>query len=640
MQMKFATKFCVLQRKIICKVKFFFIFLLIFIKTCESNEVKCGYLDGDRRSVEFYCENYQQTLPANCTTSALYLISYCVKSKVTQLKIGGCHEDRINQFVDDFRNIRSLDISYSGLHSLTTFNETLGQLVELNMSHNHLTGNPGEFFTKNPMPRLMEVDLSYNEFRHVWGLPDALKKIDLSHNNLSLINYNELANVPNLEFIDLSYNSLEEIGHADVFSTAKHFKTLQLQNNPYREFNGQFLQLLKREVTVNCSWKNVTTFGMEGNVGKPIRILKNNGTEGVLSTADKKLNVFCHEGSFERIERVKFANNYVENISELFHCLTPSLRNLILSGRFAEKLNLTSIERFENLTELTLNDGLLASFDFKAIEKLRKLQKLDISRNNLKQIVNLQHNPRSYIYELNLSGNYIGQIDASTFRKYSFLRKLYLSNTNLSFDNLTAFESLDGLETLNISYNHLEKTNFTSHQRILKKIQHFSAAYCNIANVSNLLKQFGSELSNIDLSGNPLQRLENIKFENVTFLNMNLSRTNLTYISFDFEYVWRLDLSHNNLNSENVNLTAVRSWLMELRMNGNNLNDVNQFTQFRDLQLISISNNRIPCKHLTQFINDWPKWKLIDNPLIQKHGDCSHVISFKNNLGFVGALIP
>lgn len=618
-----------------------FIFALIFIKTCESNELKCGYLDGAQQSVEFYCENYQQTLPANCTTSALYLISYCVKSKVTQLKIGGCDEDKITQFVHDFQNIRSLDISYSSLHSLNRFNETLDQLVELNMSHNHLMGNPGEFFAKNSMPRLAEIDLSYNEFRHVWGLPEALQKIDLSHNNLSLINYNELANVPNLEFIDLSYNLLEEIGHPNVFAIAKHFKTLQLQNNPYKEFNGRFLQLLKREVTVNCSWKNVKQFEMDDDVGKPIRVITTkNQTEGVRSTADKKLNIFCHEGSFERIEGVKFANNYVENIGELFDCLTPSLQKLALSGRFIEKLNLTSIERFENLTELTLNDGLLASFDFGAIEKLRNLQKLDISQNNLKQIVNLQHNPRSFIYELNLSGNFIGQIDANTFRKYSFLRELYLSNASLTFDNLTAFESLNGLQKLDISYNNLEKTNFTSGQRIFNKIQHFSAAHCNIANVSNLLKQFGSEISNVDLSGNPLQRLENIKFENITFLNMNLSRTKLSHISFDFEYVWRLDLSHNYLNNENLNLTAVRSWLMELRLNGNELTDVQQFNQFRDLQLISISNNRIPCKQLTQFISDWPKWKLIDNPLIQKHGDCSHVINFAHNLGFVGALIP
>ncbi|XP_055301802.1 toll-like receptor 13 [Sitodiplosis mosellana] len=641
MQKQFTTDFYVLQAKIICKMKFLFIFVLICIKVCDSIELKCGYLTNDQKIVEFYCENYQELWPVNCTKSALYSISSCDKSKVTQLKIGGCDQDTISVLIHDFRNIHSLDLSYSDLQSLNPFNETLGQLVKLDLSHNRLTENPREFFTQNPMPRLNEIDLSYNEFSHVSGLPDALKQVNLSYNNLSLINYYELTDVPSLLYLDLAHNFLEKIDHPDIFAKAKHLKTLRLEDNRYREFDGRFLQLIKRGVTVVCSWNYITSFEMDENLGKSIRIITKRQIEGILSTADGKLKFHCHEGSFEAIESFKFTDNHIENISELLRCLTPSLKQLTLSGRFTEKLNVSSVERFENLTKLTLNDGLLTSFDFNSIKTLRNLESLDISRNNLKRIGNLQHNPRSFIYELNLSKNYVGQINASTFEKYKFLRTLNLSNTRLALNDLRPFDSFYRLEKLDISYNNLEKANFTSLPPVLKEMQQFSAAYCNIANVSALLKQFGPNIDFIDLSGNPLQRLENITFENVTRLDMNLSRTHLSHISFAFERLWRIDLSHNNLKSVDLNLTAVRSWLMELRLNGNELTDVDQFAQskFMDLKLISISNNQFSCKQLAQFINDWPNSKLIDNPLRQKHGDCSHAIRLMNNLGFVGGLI-
>lgn len=618
-------------------MKFLIIFALVFIKFCDSNDFKCGYLDDEKISVEFYCEHFQESFPVNCTTTSLYLISSCDKSKVLKLKIGGCDENRISQLVDDFQNIRSLDISYSGLESVKPLNRKLDHLEKLDVSHNRLSENPRVFCAQ--MPRLTEVNFSYNEFSHVSGLPDTLKRIDLSHNNMSSISYSDLTNVPYLEYFDISHNTLKEINHSNIFLEAKHLKTFRLEDNRYETFDQKFILSMRRGVAIQFSWKYVTTFGIDENLGKPIRIIINSQAEGIRSTPDGKFKFHCHEGNFENIKIFSFTNNHIENTGDMIRCLTPTLEELTLSGHFNEKLNLSSLERFDILTMLTLTDGILTKFDFKSLKNLRKLRKLDISRNHLKRIKNIQYNPRPYIYVLNLSGNYVGQLNASTLDKFTYLRELYLSNTSLSVDDLTPFESLDRLEKLDISYNNLNNTNFTSKSRFLKDITQFSAAHCNIANVSDLLKLFGRDLIQIDLSGNPLGVLENITFENVTYLKLNLSHANLSHISFDFEYVWRLDLSNNNLKS--VNLTSIKSWLLELDLSGNELTEVDQFTtsQFPDLGQISISNNQIPCKRLSSFISEWQDWKLADNPLKQKHGDCSHVIRLLNNLGFVGGLI-
>lgn len=432
-----------LQVKKFCKMKFLLLLLLIFINYCESNDFKCGYYNDNQKSVEFYCEKYEETFPTNCSTSSIYLISSCEKSKVTQLKIGGCDWDKISQLVYDFKQIQSLDLSYSELASLKPFSHKLDHLLKLDVSHNRLSENPREFCAK--MPRLIEANFSYNELDHVSGLPDSLMIIDLSHNNMSNISYYDLTNVQNLVEFDLSSNALKEIFHRHVFSEAKNLKTLRLENNRYRKFNRRFLQLIARGTAIHCSWKYVTTFAIDENLGKSIRIVTNSQIEGIRSSADGKVKLHCHAGSFQEIVNFVFNDNHIENIGEILHCLTTTLQQLTLSGRFAEKLNSTAIERFVNLTKLTLTDGILTSFHFNSLKTLRKLRSLDISRNNLKTLPGLIHNPRPYLYELNLSGNFVGHLNASTLERYTYLRVLRLRNTNLTLDNLTPFEALDRL---------------------------------------------------------------------------------------------------------------------------------------------------------------------------------------------------
>lgn len=619
-------------------MKFLLIFVLIFIKLCESTDLKCGLFRKTQKSVEFYCENSKETPPVNCTTSSLYLMSSFDKSKVTQLKIGGCDEEKIVQLVNDFQNIYSLNISNSGLSYLKPFNRKLNHLIKLDVSHNRLIDISRLFCEK--VPKLMEANFSYNDISHVSDLPETLKRIDLSHNNMSMINFYELTNLPNLEFFDLSHNILTEIDQQDIFIEAKHLKTLRLEDNRYTEFTGHFLNMIKNGVEVLCSWEYVETFEFDENVGKPIRIVTNSQIEGVRSEADGKIKFDCHDGSFQNVKFFKFTKNHIENPGDLLRCLTPLLQELTLSGQFSEKINSTLFERFDNLTKLTLNDELLTAFDFNSLKNMRKLKTLDISRNNLKELQGLLRNPRPYILELNLSGNYVGELNASTFQRFFSLNELNLSNTNLTFNNLTAFEPLKQLKTLDISHNNLNNSNFTPPSSVLKGLKTFTATYCNITNASDLLKQFGpGQFMEIDLSGNPLGVLENLTFENVTYLRLNLSRTNLSEININFEHVWRLDLSHNSLKS--INLTATRSRLVQLHLNGNELTEADQFTQkqFPFLNQISISNNEIPCKCLARFLNEWPSSKLIDNPMQQKHRDCSHVIRFMNNLGFAGDFI-
>lgn len=160
------------------------IFVLFLVKFCESNDFECGLSDDQRESVEFYCTNYTGVKPENCSDTFLYTTCRYDKFIVKNLKVGGCDSDEVTKLVEEFENLCTLDLSYSGIISLDSFNLKHAHLKKLNISHNLLAEIPSNFFSR--MPELNEIDLSHNELTKIDELPAKLDKIDVSSNKLSL----------------------------------------------------------------------------------------------------------------------------------------------------------------------------------------------------------------------------------------------------------------------------------------------------------------------------------------------------------------------------------------------------------------------------------------------------------------------
>lgn len=650
------------------KMTFLVIFMLFFVKFCDSNDFQCVHINGTIKSVEFYCENFNEILPANCSTTYLYSIGYYDKTKVTQLKIGGCDQDKITQIVEDFQNIRSLDISNSNLKSLKPFKIKLEHLRELNISHNDLGTNLSEIWAK--MPRLMKIDLSFNQ--GLWSrmlarsLPVSLTEINLSHNNVTLIDKYDLSYLPNAEKIDLSNNMLEKIGHQNIFASAKNLLELQLENNRYKKFDKKFELLMKRDVAIYFTWTYVTDFMIEENLGKPIHVVIDRDKEGVWPSSDRnRIEFHCNKGSFDNIHTFTFNNNQIENINDLLQCLTSSLKQLSLVGNFTGKLISTSLEPFTNLYVLFINGVQKMEFDFRSIKNPKLLHMLDISSNNLKEIgnvallkwfksifhLNVAENQIENAYEIfrhfrgsrakiYLNGNHVGKLNATTFEHVN-LSDLFMKDTNLSFDNVRTFESIGTLKQLDISYNNLENVNFSMPSTALKNLTHFLAAHCNIANASELIELLGSPLQILDLSGNRIGQLNATTFEGFVNLQiLNLSETYLTDFYFDIfprsHNFGEIDLTFID-NFVDANSTAMN--LSQIYLDGNELTEIDAIKYFPNMQTVSISYNKIPCTSLAQLLRDRPDFKFITNPFKQQNVDCSNVVGLINQLGFVGTFI-
>lgn len=157
---------------------------MLLVKFCESNDFECGVSNDQKETVEFYCTNYTGAKPENCSDTFLYTTCRYDKFIVKNLKIGGCDPDEVAKLVEEFENLCTLDLSYSGIESLESFHLKHAHLKKLNISHNQLNEIPLKFFSQ--MPLLSEIDLSFNELTKIDELPAKLEKIDLTSNKLPL----------------------------------------------------------------------------------------------------------------------------------------------------------------------------------------------------------------------------------------------------------------------------------------------------------------------------------------------------------------------------------------------------------------------------------------------------------------------
>lgn len=332
--------------------------------------------------------------------------------------------------------------------------------------------------------------------------------------------------------------------------------------------------------------------------------------------------------------------------------LTAIVTNLNLSGNYVGNVNITTFGLFARLMILSLSDTMLSNFDFRVIQQNRKLKSLDLSNNGLKYIDKIRYlvqfdsltnlnvagnclnntqelieNLRSPIEIIDLSGNPVGPLNATTFERLSSLETLKLHNTQLSITNFDAFGPLFNLSNLDISHNNLTLVNvseFTMFAKLSQLIK-LNIAYCQLRNVSDVIRTIGSTIKELDVSGNSIETLHANTFQMLNHLEyLNLSNANILHFNFfqlnNLTNLQILDVSYNKL--QYANFEQLPRGLKNLYLEGNDLTEIEKITtsQFPLLESLSISKNQFSCLTLRKFIPHRKKLYLIGNALDQKHG--------------------
>lgn len=643
-------------------MKHFAIFILLFVcLRCEaSDNLVCQVYDAKSKSLEKYCGG---SLPYNCSAVA----SAIDASQLESLKFRECDIAVVLNTAKLYPNIRTLDISNSQYNTIDWLNIQLNNLEHLNASRNQIENITNLL---EHAPRIRKIDLSHNKLQTItidsFGTLNELIDLNLSGNLLEHINANAFSKIAaNLEHINLSNNNLFGIPELPA---CKKLRILHLEKNTIKNFTCQRIPWRESLSAIYLSWTYVEQFdGDEHCMDKRFRVIWNGDEEGILRTTNGSsvtYELHCNQESFRNLHSFRAGRNAFINVVALIGSFGSTLNELDVSGNVIGPWDQTELKRFINLSKLALSDTHLESFDLSMIEEAKHLQSLDISNNRLAQVQSIsslnrfenltelnvagnqfQHDTvlkilnylTSAVHVLDLSDNDVGTLYVGTFNRFlqrenTTLKVLNLRNTNLALaDDRNPFEQLNSLHSLDISRNNLSTVNFRTLSDTLVKLHTFDAANCELNDPLSIVQYFGRALKKLNLSGNRIGggRINRFDFQTLdNLMLLNLSATELH--EFDLkaiihqEWLQTLDISHNQLHWIDLHELPHFQHLKHLYLNDNELTKLDGFKPNASPDVsLALARNQLPCMYLKRLKFDHPNVKYIGKQLDQKHGnDC------------------
>ncbi|KAB1669242.1 hypothetical protein ES319_1Z062500v1 [Gossypium barbadense] len=505
---------------------------------------------------------------------------------------------------------RNLNAWYLNASMFLPFEE----LKRLYLSGNAMGGNlENEGFGKlsSTLSNLEILDLSENYLNDSILLSlselSSLRYLNLSSNKFEgsghLRGFQLLSRLNNLETLDLSWNSLKNsiLFHMRNLSS---LKTLRLRRN---QLKGRLDHIQEELDLSNNLFRNNTISFPQGFSSLKSLTLYNNRLQGSLDTKVMKLYKSFVDGGR------KLESTHLEELNLDY--------NLFNTSVFA------SLNKHSNLKSLSIRfNGLKGSIDMKDLDAFIKLRELDLSDNELKDLVIHQElNVSSNVEELYFDGSTLNTNILQSIGVFASLKTLSLHDCGLigPLPN-HGWCDLRNLEVLDVSGNALEGmlphcfSNLTSLRELHISANRFQIplSFAPFANLSNLKVLSGDENKMVMepsfYTSVPKFQLTSISLSKcITSQQLNLELPTFLYYQYDLRYV---DLSHNNFSG------TVPTWLLEnytklevLILMGNSFTGPLSFSSalISNVSSIDISENKLQGQIPTSICSTFPHlWRL------------------------------
>ena len=263
-------------------------------------------------------------------------------------------------------------------------------------------------------------------------LPDSISELYLDNCNLDNNVLERINNLKYLGCLSLVNNNITDLTELSNFSycrsidlsknTEIDLSTISFANFPLSEYEYRYLGLDECNITDinNLNIDNISSLS-----------LKNNSISDLTHLKDKKLSCIYLE------------NNNITEVSGL-----NNINTINLSGN----INLTNLDKLENVEYLTINNINITNFDF--INSLNNLKYIELKNNNINSFPKISNDK---LYNLNLSNNNLSQMpDISDLNNLDTLDLSYNSIEDVS--NIEdIIKNKDGYFNVNISNNKIKE---------------------------------------------------------------------------------------------------------------------------------------------------------------------------------------
>lgn len=339
----------------------------------------------------------------------------------------------------NLENLQTLDLSRNSLAAITAESlSALPALTHLNLENNAFT----ELSAIELASDTLEVlDLSNESFTE---LPEgALQTLDLPALRQLYFYENDIADIapgafegapPNLEWLDLSYNSLSQTP-VGAFEGLSQLTTLDLEYNEVEVFSEMHFDGLDSLENLLFSWNNLEA----------------------LEPGD-----FDREG-LRNLKYIDFRRNAIDNVPTGTFAGADSILSIDFTSNVLE--NWTYVDEdtpyvdlngLDNLETLDLNDTWIKALPADAFAAMPKLKTLIISTTYLEALAPGTFRGLTQLETLDFSGNRVTSIPAGAFEGLGeSLTTLSLWNNDIESIEETVFTGLTGLQRLNLSNNKL-----------------------------------------------------------------------------------------------------------------------------------------------------------------------------------------
>jgi insulin-like growth factor-binding protein complex acid labile subunit len=346
-------------------------------------------------------------------------------------------------------NLKELDLSY--LNATISNIEQLTNIEWINLANSNLNCS-FELFLSN---FTKYVDFSYNQFK--WDndskmfniLGSALEVLKLRQTNLQELDQINLKNLSNLRHLDLSFNNLS-FTSKDSFEFNLNLEYLDLSSNSLCAFS----------IVLN----NLKYLNLDNNqINSTNEVLKDFYSIEIFKMTNNRLDKYP---SFE-MSQIKSEN--VETFLE-FHLNQNQINEIKYFSFIFGKLLLANFDSNQ-----------ISSIETDAFLNCRSLQSLSIAQNRLSNLTENNFHFLFSLIHLNLSFNEINFIEQKTFRNLNKLKSM-----DLNYNKLISIENdlFSGLTNLNDLYL-LSQNEMTLNNRSFYHLPNISTIVLNEYLISN-----------------------------------------------------------------------------------------------------------------------------------------------------------
>lgn len=420
--------------------------------------------------------------------------------------------------------------------------------------------------------KLVSLELQRNFIKKV---PSSISKLG----NLTILNLqcNELDKLPNgfsqlknLQLLDLSSNRF--VHYPEVINQCTNLLQIDLSYNKIHRVPSSINQLVKL-AKINLSHNKLTSINDLSEM-KNLRTLnlRHNRVSIVKTNAPNLQNLFL---TSNRI------SNFEENL--------PKLRALEIQGNPVTSISFSEFYPM-NMTSLSLSKAQLASIPGELFTKLTRLEKLELSENNLSTLPSEIGGLTKLVY-LSAARNKLESLP-SEFSQLKSLRSLDLHSNNIR-------NFFDGVENIELTYLNISSNVFGG-------LNNNGDHYESVISGSKLSRSLLFFIAADNQFGDDMWQLFNC-FTNLKLLN--LSYNNFTDVSnFRLMSLTELYLSGNKLNSLPGDTVLKWKQLKTLMLNGNQLLSIPaEVSQLSQLTTFDIGSNQLKY-NISNFHYDW-NWR-------------------------------